>query len=65
MTHNRLPALGALIVVAPSLPLYGRTWNHFMHVLGDALIARWNRFGGIATLLPLLAPALMLYKPSF
>jgi uncharacterized membrane protein len=175
MTHNRVLALGALIVVALSLPFYGRTWNHLMHVLGavlflgnmmvtavwmslakrsgnaealrlgvrgimltdavfttpgalllllnggilaapyfktdwhwlaagivlylasgaiwgmavipsqkklaqlmstmppggpvppecDALMARWNRFGGMATLLPLIALVLMVFKPSF
>lgn len=42
MTHNRVLALGALIVVVRSLP-----------------------FGGIAPLLPLIALALMVYKPSF
>jgi uncharacterized membrane protein len=175
MAHNRVLALGAVVAVALSLPFYGHTWNHFMHVLGavlflgnmivtaawmslarrsgnpealrlgaqgviltdalfttpgalllllnggilaapyfktnwhwlaagivlyvasgaiwgitvipaqkklalamskmppggpvppecDALMARWFRFGGIATLLPLLALALMVFKPSF
>ena len=37
MSHNRIVALGVLLVVALSLPFYGRTWNHFMHVLGAVL----------------------------
>jgi uncharacterized membrane protein len=31
----------------------------------DALMAKWFRFGGIATLLPLIALALMVFKPVF
>jgi uncharacterized membrane protein len=37
MSHNRVLAVGALIVVALSLPFYGHNWNHFMHVLGAVL----------------------------
>jgi uncharacterized membrane protein len=175
MSHKRVLAISVLAVAALSLPFYGRTWNHFMHVLGavlflgnlivtavwmnlawrsrnaealrlgvrgviatddffttpgallllvnggilaapyfrtswhwlatgivlfvasgaiwgmvlsptqkklaramskmppggpvppecEALMTRWNRFGGIATLLPLLALLLMVFKPSF
>jgi uncharacterized membrane protein len=31
----------------------------------DALMAKWFRFGGMATLLPLIALALMVFKPVF
>jgi len=31
----------------------------------DALLAKWFRWGGIATLLPLLTFALMVFKPTF
>jgi uncharacterized membrane protein len=31
----------------------------------DVLLARWFRFGGMATLLPLIALALMVFKPVF
>jgi hypothetical protein len=34
MSHKRIVALGVLLVVALSMPFYGHTWNHFMHVLG-------------------------------
>jgi len=37
MSHNRIAPIAALAVVALSLPFYGRTWNHFMHVLGAVL----------------------------
>jgi uncharacterized membrane protein len=31
----------------------------------DALMAKWFRFGGMATLLALIALALMVFKPVF
>ena len=37
MASNRTAPVAALIAVALSLPFYGRTWNHFMHVLGAVL----------------------------
>lgn len=37
MSRNRIAPIAALIVVVLSLPFYGRTWNHFMHVLGAVL----------------------------
>jgi uncharacterized membrane protein len=37
MSHTRIAPIAALAVVALSLPFYGRTWNHFMHVLGAVL----------------------------
>jgi uncharacterized membrane protein len=37
MSQKRIVPIAALIVVALSLPFYGRTWNHFMHVLGAVL----------------------------
>ena len=37
MARNRIVPIAALVVVALSLPFYGRTWNHFMHVVGAVL----------------------------
>jgi uncharacterized membrane protein len=37
MSHNRLIAIAALIVVVVSLPFFGRSWNLFMHILGSVL----------------------------
>jgi uncharacterized membrane protein len=37
MSHKRLIAIAALLVVVVSLPFYGRSWNLFMHVFGAVL----------------------------
>jgi uncharacterized membrane protein len=37
MSHNRLIAIAALLVVVLSLPFYGRSWNLFMHIFGAVL----------------------------
>jgi uncharacterized membrane protein len=37
MHHARFAIIRALVLIALSLPFYGRTWNHFLHVLGAVL----------------------------
>jgi uncharacterized membrane protein len=37
MSHARFALVRAVVLIAISLPFYGRTWNHFLHDLGAIL----------------------------
>ena len=63
----------ALLWAAVLLPVQRRLWNVVADMPAGGpvppecapLLARWFRFGGVATLLPLLTLVLMVYKPAF